>query len=521
MERKTSLGDFASKLSMEMESRKRELAETTPGISQNFDEEEKGKILASVDKLVDETIDANSEDYIRGKKILMSRGSTEEEVDSMPFRHVTIIGSEQAGEVEVVEDKVAKPIEVEDVEVKVEQKKEEVKTVEVVKEVVTVVEEEIQVPDEKEIIHTKVKEMMANNIVKYIDKPMNSFRRDKENKRKKLLNREKRGKCCEMPLPNSNLRLNIYELRQSSVINSVTKEILSSSDMAMKYKAVKDILDRSEVLCSDGSTVDTDQLMNVISVDDLPWIQYGAAVANSVDKVPYTVRCEKCGTIAEISLDIIERVDEAVKSIPQDIITEFNPADDFKTCILKSKAGITAVVKDESARAKVYLSNPSLMKSIVGGDMTRKIAVSEYAEYLPQELVHANIDAKFEFLTRNHSTAEFVQLISALLLMSYIDKIEYYELDAPLDDWDNDKYLDMVIDENETSETMIEGIINLEESTIENIENVIADSFVKHAVTVTTGKWKCYKCKHSENESGLSGLLLLTTTLQLKMSNRG
>lgn len=522
MSEKKSLKDFSASLALGMESKKNQIVTEQVSTVPVFDEAEKAELLKKVEIVAEETIVNNAEDYEKGKSILMSRGASEEEVDAMPYRHVVLVGSEIVDEKETGAPK--EPVSTPVVVVETKQENTPVKTDTPVKEEITEVKTEVKdefEEKEKTIVEEKVKNLIGKDIVKFVDKPMNSFRRGIENKKQKLLAREKRGKCCEIPLPNSNLRLNIYELKQSSVINAVSREIMTSSEMAMKEKAVRDILDRSEVLCSDGSTVSTDELMRAISVDDLAWVQYGASVANNVDKIPYTVRCARCGTISEIMLDVVDRVNAAIATIPQEIINEFNPTDDFKTCILKSKAGLTAIVEDEVARTKVYISNPSLYKSIIAGDMTRKIICDKFSYLIPESMTHANIDIKYDHIVTNHSTSEVIQMTSALVLSSYIDKIEYYDLSAPKEDWGNEKYLDMVIGDDDTMEIMVDAVTNLEESTIQNMEDTLSEVFVKHSVTLTTGKWKCYKCEHETNESGVSGLVLLTSILQNKIQMQG
>ena len=518
---KKTMKDFAASLGNGLEKKKAELSIVSGGTTPVFDEQEKEELLNKVGEMAEIAVDSNSEDYERGKRILMSRGMSEEEVDNMPYTHVLVIGNEITGEEEITTKSgestpVTTIVPKEEIKVDKAEDKSPVKVEEVVTEI-----QDTHAEEEETIANKKVKELIGTGIVKFVDKPMNSYRRGIENKRQKLLAREKRGKCCEMPLPNSNLRLNIYELKQSAILNAVTKEVMTSSDMAMKEKAIRDILDRSEVLCADGSTVSTDELLRAIAADDLPWIQYGASVANSVDKVPYTVRCERCGAISEIMLDVVERVNVAVQSIPQEIISEFSPSDDFKTCILKSKAGLTAVVEDKEARTKVYISNPSLYKSIIAGDMTRKIICDKFKHLLPPNLLHANIDDKYAHLVTYHTTADVVQLTSSLILASYIDKIEYYDLDAPEDNWGDEKYLDMAIGDDDTMDTMCEAVTALEATTLDNIDTIIDQLFIKHSSNLTTGKWQCYNCKDTHNEGGVSGLMLLTSILQNKIQNQG
>ena len=509
-----TLKELAKEMSTGLEKKKADITEeTNSGLHQVFDETEKSALFESVEKAAELTFDTNTEDYDRAVAYLKMQGRTDEEIDAVPYRQLCIIGSKEVGDGNIMEK-----------ELKERENKETIPESTVVeKEIEVVVETKTPqnftpsvIEEEDDEVSDRVKDLTGNKLVKYSDKPLNAYRRGIEGKRAKLLNREKRGKYCSIPLPNSNLRLNIYELRQPNVRNGVSNELMLSHEIYNRYKALKDILDRSEVVCADGATITTDQQLKNISHDDIPYIYLGAGVANSIDRIPMAVACNVCGTPGDISIDLEDRVMVAINNIPQEIILDHNPKDTFGECILRSRTGVEAIVEDKEACVKIYLSNPSIEKNIIMGDATRKKVVEKFQDYIPEKHAYAPLDMKYNLILQHAQTdTEIVHLISGMILLSFVDKIEYYNMDI-IDNWDSKENLDFTVGGEDSIETMIDALVQLEKTTIDLIDAIIDEKFIRHSIKVETDDWVCHKC-NQKNRSVIQGLLALTTTLQMRI----
>ena len=185
-------------------------------------------------------------------------------------------------------------------------------------------DEEIKEPSLAEVIGDK------EIYIKYSEKPLNSYKRAKENKVKKLLSRQKRGNSVEVFLPNSNIKLNVFEIHQPAIITEIVRLTQMSQDIMIKKRVVEAILERSTPICSDGDDITVDAMMNYISYDDLGYIYLAGAAANAIQEVPYAVECATCGTQGTIKLDIKKQFVKAMQDIDDELKLAYKESDDFK-----------------------------------------------------------------------------------------------------------------------------------------------------------------------------------------------
>ena len=375
--------------------------------------------------------------------------------------------------------------------------------------------------EEDEIIDKSLNEMLDANkkvYIKYADKPLNSYRRAKESKAKKLLSRQKRGNKVEVFLPNSNLMLEVFEIHQPMIINEVMTLTQMSQDIMAKKRVVEAILERSTPMCSDGEEITVDGMMNYISYDDLGYIYLAAAYANTIGEVPYGVRCDKCGTQGTIKLDIPKLFTKAIQDIPDDVKASYNPSDDFAKCIEKSLANKIIEVKDKDARVVVTLSNPSLLSNCTLGQAIKTYICDAFASMIPEQFKFQSVDTKFDFLA-NLESNEIMKTVSACVILSYIEKVDIYTFEGGEDNWDNPEFLDASYDSDEDGvDLMIETMLSLEKSTMDIIEKTIEKEYIRARIELDTGAWSCpnEKCK-AINSSRVEGLELLILSLSHKM----
>ena len=375
--------------------------------------------------------------------------------------------------------------------------------------------------EEDEIIDKSLNEMLDANkkvYIKYADKPLNSYRRAKESKAKKLLSRQKRGNKVEVFLPNSNLMLEVFEIHQPMIINEVMTLTQMSQDIMAKKRVVEAILERSTPMCSDGDEITVDGMMNYISYDDLGYIYLAAAYANTIGEVPYGVRCEKCGTQGTIKLDIPKLFTKAIQDIPDDVKASYNPSDSFAKCIEKSLANKIIEVKDKDARVVVTLSNPSLLSNCTLGQAIKTYICDAFASMIPEQFKFQSVDTKFDFLA-NLESNEIMKTVSACVILSYIEKVDIYTFEGGEDNWDNPEFLDASYDSDEDGvDLMIETMLSLEKSTMDIIEKTIEREYIRSRIELDTGAWSCpnEKCK-AINSSRVEGLELLILSLSHKM----
>ncbi|UTV61193.1 hypothetical protein JDFnp4_15 [Fusobacterium phage JD-Fnp4] len=375
--------------------------------------------------------------------------------------------------------------------------------------------------EEDEIIDKSLNEMLDANkkvYIKYADKPLNSYRRAKESKAKKLLSRQKRGNKVEVFLPNSNLMLEVFEIHQPMIINEVMTLTQMSQDIMAKKRVVEAILERSTPMCSDGDEITVDGMMNYISYDDLGYIYLAAAYANTIGEVPYGVRCEKCGTQGTIKLDIPKLFAKAIQDIPDDVKASYDPSDNFAKCIEKSLANKIIEVKDKDARVVVTLSNPSLLSNCTLGQAIKTYICDAFASMIPEQFKFQSIDTKFDFLA-NLESNEIMKTVSACVILSYIEKVDIYTFEGGEDNWDNPEFLDASYDSDEDGvDLMIETMLSLEKSTMDIIEKTIEKEYIRARIELDTGAWSCpnEKCK-AINSSRVEGLELLILSLSHKM----
>lgn len=375
--------------------------------------------------------------------------------------------------------------------------------------------------EEDELVDKSLNEMLDANkkvYIKYADKPLNSYRRAKESKAKKLLSRQKRGNKVEVFLPNSNLMLEVFEIHQPMIINEVMTLTQMSQDIMAKKRVVEAILERSTPMCSDGEEITVDGMMNYISYDDLGYIYLAAAYANTIGEVPYGVRCDKCGTQGTIKLDIPKLFTKAIQDIPDDVKASYDPSDSFAKCIEKSLANKIIEVKDKDARVVVTLSNPSLLSNCTLGQAIKTYICDAFASMIPEQFKFQSIDTKFDFLA-NLESNEIMKTVSACVILSYIEKVDIYTFEGGEDNWDNPEFLDASYDSDEDGvDLMIETMLSLEKSTMDIIEKTIEKEYIRARIELDTGAWSCpnEKCK-AINSSRVEGLELLILSLSHKM----
>ena len=375
--------------------------------------------------------------------------------------------------------------------------------------------------EEDELVEKSLNDMLDANkkvYIKYADKPLNSYRRAKESKAKKLLSRQKRGNKVEVFLPNSNLMLEVFEIHQPMIINEVMTLTQMSQDIMAKKRVVEAILERSTPMCSDGEEITVDGMMNYISYDDLGYIYLAAAYANTIGEVPYGVRCEKCGTQGTIKLDIPKLFTKAIQDIPDDVKASYNPSDSFGKCIEKSLANKIIEVKDKDARVVVTLSNPSLLSNCTLGQAIKTYICEAFASMIPEQFKFQSVDTKFDFLA-NLESNEIMKTVSACVILSYIEKVDIFTFEGGEDNWDNPEFLDASYDSDEDGvDLMIETMLSLEKSTMDIIEKTIEKEYIRKRIELDTGAWSCPndKCK-SINSSRVEGLELLILSLSHKM----
>jgi hypothetical protein len=375
--------------------------------------------------------------------------------------------------------------------------------------------------EEDELVDKSLNEMLDANkkvYIKYADKPLNSYRRAKESKAKKLLSRQKRGNKVEVFLPNSNLMLEVFEIHQPMIINEVMTLTQMSQDIMAKKRVVEAILERSTPMCSDGEEITVDGMMNYISYDDLGYIYLAAAYANTIGEVPYGVRCDKCGTQGTIKLDIPKLFTKAIQDIPDDVKASYDPSDSFAKCIEKSLANKIIEVKDKDARVVVTLSNPSLLSNCTLGQAIKTYICDAFASMIPEQFKFQSVDTKFDFLA-NLESNEIMKTVSACVILSYIEKVDIYTFEGTEDNWDNPEFLDASYDSDEDGvDLMIETMLSLEKSTMDIIEKTIEKEYIRARIEIDTGAWSCpnEKCK-AINSSRVEGLELLILSLSHKM----
>ena len=375
--------------------------------------------------------------------------------------------------------------------------------------------------EEDELVEKSLNDMLDANkkvYIKYADKPLNSYRRAKESKAKKLLSRQKRGNKVEVFLPNSNLMLEVFEIHQPMIINEVMTLTQMSQDIMAKKRVVEAILERSTPMCSDGDEITVDGMMNYISYDDLGYIYLAAAYANTIGEVPYGVRCEKCGTQGTIKLDIPKLFTKAIQDIPDDVKAQYNPSDSFGKCIEKSLANKIVEVKDKDARVVVTLSNPSLLANCTLGQAIKTYICESFASMIPEQFKFQSIDTKFDFLA-NLESNEIMKTVSACVILSYIEKVDIFTFEGGEDNWDSPEFLDESYDSDEDGvDLMIETMLSLEKSTMDIIEKTIEKEYIRKRIELDTGAWSCpnEKCK-AINSSRVEGLELLILSLSHKM----
>ena len=375
--------------------------------------------------------------------------------------------------------------------------------------------------EEDELVDKSLNEMLDANkkvYIKYADKPLNSYRRSKESKAKKLLSRQKRGNKVEVFLPNSNLMLEVFEIHQPMIINEVMTLTQMSQDIMAKKRVVEAILERSTPMCSDGEEITVDGMMNYISYDDLSYIYLAGAAANAIQEVPYGVECATCGTKGTIKLDIKKQFVKAMQDIDDELKLAYKESDDFKTCIEKSLANKVIEIKDKDARVVITLNNPSLLSNIALGEAIKSYVCETFAQFIPEALKYQSIDTKFDFIY-NLQNPDVVKTISACILLSYINKIDTYTFEGDNKDWDKDEYLDESYDANvDGVDVMVAAMLSLEETTSKVIEKTIEDEFIKERINITTGNWTCASqtCK-ALNNTRVEGLELLILSLFNKM----
>lgn len=508
------------------------------GIIPNLDQDEVKKINDALDTGLEDYMAYTEKDRNEAVEVLRRHGYTDEEIDEIPYiKLLDIARAVKADEAEgtvgdmrhtvqedgtiaenamdkLVDNKIDDTVVV-DTAVKsevIEAPSQPQPQPQVAPKVIDKDEEFTREPSLAEVIGDK------NIYVKYSEKPLNSYKRAKENKVKKLLLRQKRGNSVEVYLPNSNLKLNVFEIHQPAIITEIVRLTQMSQDIMIKKRVVEAILERSTPLCADGEDITTDALMNYISYDDLSYIYLAGAAANAIQEVPYGVECATCGTKGTIKLDIKKQFIKAMQEIDDTLKLSYKESDDFETCIAKSLANKIIEVKDKDARVVITLNNPSLLSNIALGEAIKSYVCETFAQLIPEALKYQSIDTKFDFVY-NLQNPDVVKTISACILLSYINKIDTYTFDGNDKNWDSEEFLEESYDANvDGVDVMVEAMLSLEETTSKVIEKTIEDEFVKERINITTGNWTCASqtCK-ALNNTRVEGLELLILSLFNKM----
>lgn len=508
------------------------------GIIPNLDQDEINKINSALDTGLEDYMAYTEKDRNEAVEVLRRHGYTDEEIDEIPYiKLLDIARAVKADEAEgtvgdmrhtvqedgtIAENAMDKLVDnkIDDtVVVDTAVKSEVIETPtqpqpqpQVAPKVIDKDEEFTREPSLAEVIGDK------SIYVKYSEKPLNSYKRAKENKVKKLLSRQKRGNSVEVYLPNSNLKLNVFEIHQPAIITEIVRLTQMSQDIMIKKRVVEAILERSTPLCADGEDITTDALMNYISYDDLSYIYLAGAAANAIQEVPYGVECATCGTKGTIKLDIKKQFIKAMQEIDDTLKLSYKESDDFETCIAKSLANKIIEVKDKDARVVITLNNPSLLSNIALGEAIKSYVCETFAQLIPEALKYQSIDTKFDFVY-NLQNPDVVKTISACILLSYINKIDTYTFDGNDKNWDSEEFLEESYDANvDGVDVMVEAMLSLEETTSKVIEKTIEDEFVKERINITTGNWTCASqtCK-ALNNTRVEGLELLILSLFNKM----
>lgn len=508
------------------------------GIIPNLDQDEINKINSALDTGLEDYMAYTEKDRNEAVEVLRRHGYTDEEIDEIPYiKLLDIARAVKADEAEgtvgdmrhtvqedgtiaenamdkLVDNKIDDTVVV-DTAVKsevIEAPSQPQPQPQVAPKVIDKDEEFTREPSLAEVIGDK------NIYVKYSEKPLNSYKRAKENKVKKLLSRQKRGNSVEVYLPNSNLKLNVFEIHQPAIITEIVRLTQMSQDIMIKKRVVEAILERSTPLCADGEDITTDALMNYISYDDLSYIYLAGAAANAIQEVPYGVECATCGTKGTIKLDIKKQFIKAMQEIDDTLKLSYKESDDFETCIAKSLANKIIEVKDKDARVVITLNNPSLLSNIALGEAIKSYVCETFAQLIPEALKYQSIDTKFDFVY-NLQNPDVVKTISACILLSYINKIDTYTFEGNDKNWDSEEFLEESYDANvDGVDVMVEAMLSLEETTSKVIEKTIEDEFVKERINITTGNWTCASqtCK-ALNNTRVEGLELLILSLYNKM----
>lgn len=508
------------------------------GIIPNLDQDEINKINSALDTGLEDYMAYTEKDRNEAVEVLRRHGYTDEEIDEIPYiKLLDIARAVKADEAEgtvgdmrhtvqedgtiaenamdkLVDNKIDDTVVV-DTAVKsevIETPSQPQPQPQVAPKVIDKDEEFTREPSLAEVIGDK------SIYVKYSEKPLNSYKRAKENKVKKLLSRQKRGNSVEVYLPNSNLKLNVFEIHQPAIITEIVRLTQMSQDIMIKKRVVEAILERSTPLCADGEDITTDALMNYISYDDLSYIYLAGAAANAIQEVPYGVECATCGTKGTIKLDIKKQFIKAMQEIDDTLKLSYKESDDFETCIAKSLANKIIEVKDKDARVVITLNNPSLLSNIALGEAIKSYVCETFAQLIPEALKYQSIDTKFDFVY-NLQNPDVVKTISACILLSYINKIDTYTFEGNDKNWDSVEFLEESYDANvDGVDVMVEAMLSLEETTSKVIEKTIEDEFVKERINITTGNWTCASqtCK-ALNNTRVEGLELLILSLYNKM----
>lgn len=508
------------------------------GIIPNLDQDEINKINSALDTGLEDYMAYTEKDRNEAVEVLRRHGYTDEEIDEIPYiKLLDIARAVKADEAEgtvgdmrhtvqedgtiaenamdkLVDNKIDDTVVV-DTAVKsevIETSSQPQPQPQVAPKVIDKDEEFTREPSLAEVIGDK------SIYVKYSEKPLNSYKRAKENKVKKLLSRQKRGNSVEVYLPNSNLKLNVFEIHQPAIITEIVRLTQMSQDIMIKKRVVEAILERSTPLCADGEDITTDALMNYISYDDLSYIYLAGAAANAIQEVPYGVECATCGTKGTIKLDIKKQFIKAMQEIDDTLKLSYKESDDFETCIAKSLANKIIEVKDKDARVVITLNNPSLLSNIALGEAIKSYVCETFAQLIPEALKYQSIDTKFDFVY-NLQNPDVVKTISACILLSYINKIDTYTFEGNDKNWDSVEFLEESYDANvDGVDVMVEAMLSLEETTSKVIEKTIEDEFVKERINITTGNWTCASqtCK-ALNNTRVEGLELLILSLYNKM----
>lgn len=355
--------------------------------------------------------------------------------------------------------------------------------------------------------------------VKFQSKPKNAYQRLMANKQKKLLNRQKRGKYVDTFLPNSNITLRIYELRQIDCLTTIVGEARLSTPALTRLKVLQTILDRSSVLCANSDEIETSELLNFISHDDIGFIYVAAALVNTQAKVPFRVQCGDCGREAIVDLDIEKVFNKIQNDIPAETKALCKISDSFDNQIRKSNAGMEAVIYDDDARVRLNIKVPSLSVHTSLSEYIKNHIVSKYENLLSRDMLDRSSDEQYRYIFTNHaqSNTDLIKDISDALFTFYVDKIAMYDFDAPEDEWKDDKHIMLEYDEDSTSEEVFEAVGTLELSTVQKLDEALIE-LKSYAKIPSTGNWRC-ECG-AINDTPIMGLDLLMNSLQIKMQMR-